>query len=376
MKLLANFFGIFLLIVSCHDDKEPTPISDTLPKACFIFSQPALQNNAVSFDPSCSENGKTYSWDFGDGAFSDLQNPTHTYKIDGEFVVKLRVSADNKVDSLEQKITVTLSDSQLKCLPSYILSGTWPEIEADSIAFAYASNKLADIKWFYGKNNKYYATRMLCEYNGLKALTKLNLFLAQTISPADDQLVSTFHFQYGTNSLPSRIDWVNKNGDSLKTSKYFYDDRNRLVEIQNRSFGTISRTKYEYNQSGNTRKVFHNSGYFNNQWFLGKENIDFDGGLAFYNSSSQLKMVFEYIYQVEPYRNSPKTVKVFATLDMGSVPTWYGGGPINNPTGSLLQHDVGLNDKLLVDRLWISNTNMPYFLSGVYFYKAGYVCPN
>jgi PKD repeat protein len=34
----------------------------------------------------------TYQWDFGDGATSDRQNPTHTYKADGDYTVSLTVT--------------------------------------------------------------------------------------------------------------------------------------------------------------------------------------------------------------------------------------------------------------------------------------------
>ena len=34
----------------------------------------------------------SWAWDFGDGATSDLQNPSHVFERPGEFVVSLTVS--------------------------------------------------------------------------------------------------------------------------------------------------------------------------------------------------------------------------------------------------------------------------------------------
>jgi len=39
-----------------------------------------------------SENAESYSWDFGDKTFSSEQNPTHTYNIPGNYIVKLIVT--------------------------------------------------------------------------------------------------------------------------------------------------------------------------------------------------------------------------------------------------------------------------------------------
>ncbi len=48
----------------------------------------------VAFE-NLSNNGSTYSWDFGDGATSTALNPSHTYTTNGNYTVTLFVDGDN-----------------------------------------------------------------------------------------------------------------------------------------------------------------------------------------------------------------------------------------------------------------------------------------
>lgn len=61
-------------------------------------------------------NINNYHWDFGDGRFSDLPNPVHTYEDTGTFIIKLFVSnifaPDYCYDSSEQSIHITLIPCQ------------------------------------------------------------------------------------------------------------------------------------------------------------------------------------------------------------------------------------------------------------------------
>jgi len=53
-----------------------------------------------------SQNATSRSWDFGDGANSTEQNPTHTYSAVGTYIVNLTVSNKNDTDSKTLEITV------------------------------------------------------------------------------------------------------------------------------------------------------------------------------------------------------------------------------------------------------------------------------
>ncbi len=52
-------------------------------------------NHVVSFLSSFNKNAASYKWDFGDGTFSELANPSHNYKRDGKYNVCLTTTSDN-----------------------------------------------------------------------------------------------------------------------------------------------------------------------------------------------------------------------------------------------------------------------------------------
>lgn len=78
--LFIFVLGIVLTFQSCM--KSPT--------ACFTISSTNLSvGEDVSFT-NCSENAKSYSWDFGDGVTSSDENPTHSYSNAGTYTVTMQ----------------------------------------------------------------------------------------------------------------------------------------------------------------------------------------------------------------------------------------------------------------------------------------------
>lgn len=74
--------------------------SGCIPIASFSNS---ISNNVVTFTESCNNNGSIitgYSWSFGDGNTSTLQNPSHTYSQSGNFNVCL--TATNSCGTSQQ----------------------------------------------------------------------------------------------------------------------------------------------------------------------------------------------------------------------------------------------------------------------------------
>ncbi|GLR16101.1 hypothetical protein GCM10007940_07160 [Portibacter lacus] len=61
-----------------------------LPEAGFSYVQDEM---LITFQNN-SQNGKSYSWDFGDGTTSNLPNPTHEFANEGNYNVKLIVEND------------------------------------------------------------------------------------------------------------------------------------------------------------------------------------------------------------------------------------------------------------------------------------------
>lgn len=53
-----------------------------------------------------SKNATSYSWNFGDGSTSTLVNPSHTYVLNGTYILKLRASGPNGTDSVCKLVAI------------------------------------------------------------------------------------------------------------------------------------------------------------------------------------------------------------------------------------------------------------------------------
>lgn len=83
--------------IGCSGTDTITIIVNPLPTASSINSSPVCENNAISFtDASVIPTGNIafWSWSFGDGQVSNLQNPSVTYTSSGNFNVKLLVTSN------------------------------------------------------------------------------------------------------------------------------------------------------------------------------------------------------------------------------------------------------------------------------------------
>ncbi len=65
----------------------------------------------------------SWAWEFGDGGISSTQNPTHTYKVSGNFNVKLKVCNSNGCDTDEQVNLIDVA-SIGKCNPAFNVDKT------------------------------------------------------------------------------------------------------------------------------------------------------------------------------------------------------------------------------------------------------------
>ena len=101
----------------CHHFKVE-PISADC-HAAFSFEQIANTFTVNFTDESTSSNTITsWSWDFGDGNTSDLQNPSHTYSHDGTYTVCLTIH-DDKGCSNHSCIHITLHHGAPPCHASF-----------------------------------------------------------------------------------------------------------------------------------------------------------------------------------------------------------------------------------------------------------------
>lgn len=102
----------YQIVNGVFEIKELPPPENKPPIADFEFSpaQPEAGQTVQFTDKSKDPDGqvKSWNWDFGDGATSTEQNPSHIYRTAGTFTVKLVVTDDKGAQSqpAEKKITV------------------------------------------------------------------------------------------------------------------------------------------------------------------------------------------------------------------------------------------------------------------------------
>ncbi len=95
-------FSLLLTVIACNKDEEKAPV------ACFTIEQPTVAAGETAHFINCSENEHHYEWNFGDGATSSSETPTHVYNTPGTFTVKLEVFNEDmsKTDEATDIITV------------------------------------------------------------------------------------------------------------------------------------------------------------------------------------------------------------------------------------------------------------------------------
>ena len=107
-SIIVNHSGDYWVTVSdeygCTESSDTVTVTvDELPMANFNYSSPAM---TINFTDLSSGNVNSWSWDFGDGNTSTLQDPSHTYADAGSYPVTLVVSNDCGSDSISFFVAV------------------------------------------------------------------------------------------------------------------------------------------------------------------------------------------------------------------------------------------------------------------------------
>lgn len=136
----ANFGGYWQLVLVHYDNPADEPaIPERKPAPDFTFTTDLL---SVTFANS-TKYATSYSWDFGDGATSSAENPSHTYAASGTYKVKL--TATNGVGSVIKEKDVTVSDGAIISKDN-IVGGPWKVRVATNSIFV--GPALGDPSWW------------------------------------------------------------------------------------------------------------------------------------------------------------------------------------------------------------------------------------
>lgn len=155
----------------------------------------------VAFQDQSTGQIASWSWNFGDGANSNEQNPTHNYNAAGTYTVRLRVTGQDGVTSdAEQSVTVA------EPLPEAPVANFTATIDALRVSFTDASTGLVDTyTWDFGDGTAgnernpvhdyatggTYTVRLIVENEGGSSEVSQQITVAP---PPPDAPVSSFTF--------------------------------------------------------------------------------------------------------------------------------------------------------------------------------------
>jgi len=136
------------------DDSWTLGPKTTAPVASFSLTPAApLAGQTIQLTDSSSGSPVSWAWNFGDGAFSSVQNPTHTYASPGSYSVTLSVTNPSGSNSTSKSITVGTSGGTSVFDGSIILASP----SANSIkANVFTSDQSGTAYLAYGKSSGTY----------------------------------------------------------------------------------------------------------------------------------------------------------------------------------------------------------------------------
>ncbi|MFO8088100.1 MAG: C25 family cysteine peptidase, partial [Bacteroidales bacterium] len=100
------FYDWEVQATACRSNRIPVDaiVSDTLkPSTDFSFNN--SNDPEIQFSDN-SQNATAHFWDFDDGSFSSMPNPTHTYAANGTYQVQLKTTNACGSDSISKPVTI------------------------------------------------------------------------------------------------------------------------------------------------------------------------------------------------------------------------------------------------------------------------------
>jgi PKD repeat protein len=133
---------------------SPTQVINVpgMPQASFLSFSPDCQGNAIQFSNTSIGGGLTkFTWNFGDGAQSNLQNPDRVYANSGTYTVSLTVANDWGCSSSTSQVIQVLSRGNN---PMLSLTPNPPVCEGNNILITATSGLPLPISytWFNAAN--------------------------------------------------------------------------------------------------------------------------------------------------------------------------------------------------------------------------------
>jgi len=180
----GNYTVCLTAVTACGVDSTCATVNVVIcnnPTAAFTET-----NNDPAFDftdGSSTTGNVTYSWDFGDGNTSTMQNPSHTYIDNGTYTVTLTITDDCGSDTFTMDVTVT--NGCTDPVASFTQSGTEPTFTFTNTSTSSANTTyewdmgdgttytMADASHTYTANNSYTVTLIVTDDCGADTTTQM-----------------------------------------------------------------------------------------------------------------------------------------------------------------------------------------------------------
>lgn len=147
-SVVKTFFLIALsVLVSCEEDIEDQGILTITPApiAAFTETTDASDWKIINFTDR-SSNATSYAWDFGDGATSNLDEPSNTYQAAGTYTVTLTVSNElEDTDTVEKTIVVLNPSAPIVAFTALEDPNDWK-----TFSFSNGTIKANSYSWDFG----------------------------------------------------------------------------------------------------------------------------------------------------------------------------------------------------------------------------------
>ena len=138
-------FGTILLTIfilnSCKREIPEQPPAE----ACFSTTKATYTTFENVGIINCSQNAKSYSWDFGDGHVSNEAVPTYQYQKDGNYTITLTAIGEGSTSNFSKSVTIT------KIPPTSCFSTLYTTYEVDeNVTFTNCSQNAETYSWNFG----------------------------------------------------------------------------------------------------------------------------------------------------------------------------------------------------------------------------------
>ena len=222
------------------------------PNTLITCSDTISCDGILSFTDLSLNGPDTWSWDFGDGNFSNLQNPIHTYLYPGVYSVKLITSNQYGVDSILINDYISVFDDNISSTNDTICRNSTAILEANSV---------------YGIIN-WYSDSLLSNFLDTgEIITLSNINSSSTYYSRNELSFSNIFGGPNDNSFGGGGAYQGNRYlvfDNYKSSKlvsvlvYSYVDANRMIELRNSSNLVIQDTNIYIPYAPNGLRIYLN----------------------------------------------------------------------------------------------------------------------